>query len=311
MFCIHCGKKAPDIALFCPHCGKPIEPIEDDTPAPAPEPKPEPPKDTFPDEVSDGFESSLEGMPSPSPAEGFVPLEQALKEQPAELPKKKPAPQDSFDSSDLFHTEDEPGLHLTGAKPVLGGSRNDGGDMFLSGEEDFDSDPVHRSVWENDWDYEEPESPSFLVRHVRGLVGTALTAMLVLILFIWACTGTGQRTLAGINLAWTSGAYAELGRDAFEDGSFKTAARYYEKAFEKDSTDYVLAYNAGVCYEKYGDKERAEQFYILAIQADPSQLNPYVALRNLYPDLSVMTQEVRNLIDQGYLKTGDGRLKLD
>ncbi len=63
--------------------------------------------------------------------------------------------------------------------------------------------------------------------------------------------------------------------------SYANAAETYEKAllYREDS---VAASNAGICYQKLGDYDKAIETYLFAIRIDPDNAYPYNNLAQLY-----------------------------
>ena len=158
--------------------------------------------------------------------------------------------------------------------------------------------------------YEEEEEGGFFMRHLRGLVGLALFVILILMFVIYALSFSGQLTLAKINLAWSAGAYSQLGDQSYEDGRYAQAGQYYERALQREGDSYSYASAAAMAYLEAKDTEKAAAMLKRCVQIDPDQLEPYIYLLNLYPEASERPWDVTPLLQQGYQRTGDDRLKV-
>lgn len=292
MFCIKCGKKIPDIALFCPACGTPVDKADEEELAPAED--------------------------IPEPGEKFVPLSfddeedaPSAPDEAVDVPEKPvPAP------------APEP-LTLSGRKPVLdrGADKDEDDDgLFLDDEDGADDDkPDPDEMYDADYDrdydesddyvYEEPEKGSFFVRHIRGIIALGLTLMLALVLLLWASTVGGQKVLAKLDIAWQASAYADIGAEYYKAGSFNTAAKWYEKAYDH-SNENVYALNCGICCDRYGQTDAARKWYITSIKADPRVEDGYLHLLDTYTSIDEMSDEVQTYMAQGYSITRNERLNL-
>lgn len=189
-------------------------------------------------------------------------------------------------------------------------------DIFMDGageEDDYDDYDLDESDARDrvDFDFEEPERGGFLQRHVRGVVGLALLLILLAICVVWAFSSKGQRTLAKANLAWTAQPYADLGYEAYRQDSDRLAARYYEKALERDETNYEYAHSAMVAYYEAEDIPSAAAMLKKCIAMNPDSPEPYQELMILYPDAQTRPWEIQELIRQGYERTGNAALKQD
>ena len=187
-------------------------------------------------------------------------------------------------------------------------------DMFMDDahpiDQEFDPyDDEDDDDYEDDFDFEEPEEGGFLQRHIRGLVGLTLLAMLVVIFLIWTATGSGQRVLATMNLAWNAGVYNDLGYEAYQDGQYERAADYFERAFARDGENYEYAHSAMVSYYEAGQTEAALAMLKKCIEMNPDSPEPYHELLYLYPDSASRPWEAQELLRLGYERTGDERLR--
>ncbi len=177
-------------------------------------------------------------------------------------------------------------------------------DLFLSDEEDYDSNPPG-------YDYEEKPTGSFFFRHIRGIVSLALMLILALILVVWLLSPGGQRVLARIGVSSNPEIYAQLGREAYDNGAYATAAVWYEKALAFDEKEYNYAYSAGVCYYEAKNSGKAEENFRKAIDLKPYDANAYIYIRLLYANSSSIPQSVIDLIQLGYMRTGSDQLRLE
>lgn len=189
-------------------------------------------------------------------------------------------------------------------------------DMFMDGGtamddyDDYDLDEGGADYRE-DFAFEEDEPGGFFQRHIRGVVGLALLLILLAICVVWAFSPRGQRTLAKVNLAWTAQPYADLGYEAYRQDSDLLAARYYEKALARDETNYEYAHSAMVAYYEAEEIDSAANMLKKCIAMNPDSPEPYQEMLILYPDAQKRPWEIRELIRQGYERTGNAALKQD
>lgn len=189
-------------------------------------------------------------------------------------------------------------------------------DMFMDGadrqddvdEYDLDDDAPARGRYSEEFDFEEPERGSFLQRHIRGIVGMVLLLVLLIICAVWAFSSKGQLALARANLAWTAQPYADLGYEAYRQDSDLLAARYYEKALDRDGTNYEYAHSAMVAYYEADEIESAAAMLKKCIAMNPDSAEPYQEMLILYPDAETRPWEIKELIRQGYERTGNAAL---
>ena len=161
---------------------------------------------------------------------------------------------------------------------------------------------------DDDYAYEEEREGSFIMRHIRGVVGLALLVVLALLFVIYAFTNAGQRSLARMNLAWSADVYTGLGYEYYQAGQYDVAGQYYERALSRDTGNYTYASSAAMSYVSGKNTEKAAAMLKKCIEIDPSRIEPYVYLLNLYPEAADRPWDVTQLIRQGYQLTGDGRL---
>lgn len=181
-------------------------------------------------------------------------------------------------------------------------------------EEDFPARPArrrYRDEIEDDFDFEEPEHGGFFQRHIRGIVALILLAIVLLICVIWAVSPNGQRSLARMNLAWNAKTYADLGYEAYHQDSDLQAARYYEKAYSRDPDCYEYAHSAMVAYYEAKEIESAAAMLKKCIEMNPDDPEPYQEMLILYPDAESRPWEIKELVRQGYQRTGDESLKME
>ena len=190
-------------------------------------------------------------------------------------------------------------------------------DIFMDGgdEDDaYDMDDGYDDSYggyEDSFDYEEPESGSFFQRHIRGIVALILMLILLVVCAAWGISPRGQRVLAQVNLAWSAEAYADLGYEAYQKDSDLLAARYYEKALNREPDNYEYAHSAMVAYYEADKLENAAAMLKKCVDLDPDNPEPYEELLILYPDADTRPWDVSELVRMGYQRTGAQSLKLD
>lgn len=177
-------------------------------------------------------------------------------------------------------------------------------------EDDFDraprapKKPIRRAS-----PYEEPESQSFLMRHVRGIVGMILLAVTVTIVLTWAFTPGAQLVLARLDLAWSASAYASLGNEAYDAGRYGEAGRYFGVALTKDADNANYAVYAANSYIQGGETAKAISALKKLIALQPGNADYYNTLMGLYGGYENMPEDAKALVNEGYERTGDERLK--
>jgi len=176
---------------------------------------------------------------------------------------------------------------------------------------DLDEEPVRRSRYRDEFEFEEPEHGSFFQRHIRGIVGLVLMLILAIICAVWLFSPKGQLTLAQVNLAWKAQPYADLGYEAYQMDSDLLAAKYYEKAFARDNSNYEYAHSAMVAYYEAEKIEEAAAMLKHCVEMAPDNPEPYQEMLILYPDAASRPWEITELIRLGYQRTGHEALKLD
>lgn len=242
----------------------------------------------------------------PAPLE-IVPAEPEPEEappEPARRPVRRTAPQE-------FRRPE--GARRRAAQTYIPVKEVDPADMFMDDDDEYDDFEAGRGDYAprrhaSPYEFEEPEYGGFLQRHVRGVVGLSLIVVLVAVLLIWAFSSGGQLALARANLAWEAQPYADLGYEAYRQGSYLQAARYYEKAYDREDTNYEYAHSAMVAYYDSGDAESAATMLKACISMQPNSVEPYQELLILYPDAQSRPWEIQELIRQGYERTGDASL---
>lgn len=188
-------------------------------------------------------------------------------------------------------------------------------DIFMDGDDEYDAadafDRYDAPTFEDSgYVYEDEGEDSFFMRHLRGIVGLAMFVILILMFVIYAFSSAGQLTLARINLAWSTGAYSQLGDESYEDGQYAQAGQFYERALQRDPDNYAFASAAVMAYLEAEDNDKAAAMLKRCAQIDPTKLDPYLYLLNLYPDAAQRPWDVTQLLQQGYQATGDDRLKV-
>lgn len=175
---------------------------------------------------------------------------------------------------------------------------------------DLDDEPVRRGRYRDEFEYEEPETGTFFQRHIRGIVGLILLLILAIICAVWVFSPKGQLALARVNLAWKAQPYATLGHDAYEMDSDLLAAKYFEKAYVRDNTNYEYAHSAMVAYYEADEIEAAAAMLKKCVEMAPDNPEPYQEMLILYPDAENRPWEITELIRLGYQRTGHAALQL-
>jgi hypothetical protein len=178
-------------------------------------------------------------------------------------------------------------------------------------EDDFDRAPraPRKTAARRGSTYEEAENQSFFMRHVRGIVGMILLVVTATIVLTWAFTPNAQLVLARLDLAWSPSAYANLGTDAYDAGNYADAGRYFEVALEKDADNVNYAIYAANSYIQNGETSRAAAVLKKLIALKPDNADYYVTLIGLYGGYANLPADAKALVDEGYTRTGDDRLK--
>ena len=175
---------------------------------------------------------------------------------------------------------------------------------------DFDEAPPRRPVKRarHGSEFEDPESPSFVVRHMRGIVGLLLLIFTVAIFAIWAVTPSAQDTLAKLDLAWSATAYERLGLEAYQTGDFSAASHYFSQALSRDPDNEAYVTYAVNSYIELGNMENAASILRKGISAQPYNVQYYTVLMDIYSGYENLSDADKALIDDGYRRTGDSRL---
>ncbi len=188
----------------------------------------------------------------------------------------------------------------------------DGSKEDYDGKDEYDAYDDYDDVASDDdgYAYEDETEGSFFMRHIRGIVGLTLFVILILMFVFYAFTNAGQRSLARMNLAWNTGVYASLGYEYYQDGLYAQAGLYYERALGREPQNYRYASSAAMAYVTGGDTEKAAAMLKKCVEIDPTKLEPYIYLLNLYPEAAQRPWDVTQLIQKGYETTGDERLAI-
>jgi len=342
MYCGQCGKKVMDNMLFCPFCGSAIViPDQDETPAsPAPvsaEPATEDVQkapaalEQAPAEDSSLFAADARAeAAAPAvedvPEEVFEPLrfdfeimQENAEAEAAKAPVQDvPVPEDPLEIAEEDVPQRRPAPRTQRPQPARKRSVNtyipikdiDPDDIFMDEDDDYDVDEDDDfEDGDSDFYYEDREEGSFLRRHIRGIVGLLLFLILAAICLFWANTDKGQQTLAQFNIAWRADAYAELGYAAYQQNNDLAAARYYEKAYAREQTNYDYAHSAMVAYYEAEEIELSAAMLKKCIAMKPDNAEPYKEMLILYPDPDKRPWEIKELIRQGYERTGNAALQ--
>lgn len=159
--------------------------------------------------------------------------------------------------------------------------------------------------------YEEEVTQSFAVRHMRGIVTLLLLVLTVVIVLIWANTGAAQYTLAKVDIAWKSDAYAQLAEEAYAAKDLSAAGYYYTAALQRDADNYNYAVMAANSYIEGGYTAKALEALRTCIGMDPKNADLYAAMIQIQPDPAAISASDRELIRKGYELTGDNRLNIE
>ena len=349
MYCGQCGKKVMDNMLFCPFCGAPIVIPDQDAPAASasesgaepPVQRPEPAQEMEAKPAEQCAQTAVQSAPE-APVSLFDAADRPASKQPKQVPKEEfeplrfdfdapdeedaPAPESEAEPESAVEDIPEPPAppkrRSAPTRPENHRSRSantyipvkdmDLDDIFMDGgdEDDaYDVDEDYGDPYEDDFDYEEPESGSFFQRHIRGIVALILMLILLVVCAAWGISPRGQRVLAQVNLAWSAEAYADLGYEAYQKDSDLLAARYYEKALNRDPENYEYAHSAMVAYYEADKLENAAAMLKKCVDLDPDNPEPYEELLILYPDAQTRPWDISELVRMGYQRTGAQSLK--
>ena len=191
---------------------------------------------------------------------------------------------DAYDDSFTAHYERRPSL-----------------DDYPDGDED---DEAFDDIGDDD------EKGSFIVRHMRALVGIILFVVLILIIVLYGLLGPGQEKLARINatLPIDAKVYAKLGKESYDTQQFQQAGVYFERALARNPKYYKYAESAVMCYKMAGNTNKEVEMLKKCIEINPNELAPYIYLLDIYPNANERPMEIQMLLQQGYQNTGDSRL---
>ena len=342
VFCGQCGKRVMDNMLFCPFCGAAIViPDQDEAgkTALAPEtklsetaaglaPEADGPVSLFGDESARASEKK-------EAEEEFVPLSfdfdreleraaeapvEPVSVEPEPVPESEPEIEDVPEAATPLRRSPErtrrpENTHGRSANTYIPVKDVEPENLFMD-DGDFDDDDEYdldneEDFVEEDFEFEEPERGSFFQRHVRGIVGLILLAIILLVCVLWFMSYSGQLTLAGWNLAWTPRPYADLAYKAYQGENYAQAAQYYERALSMDGKNYEYAHSAMVAYYDAGNTEAAAAMARKCVEMQPDNPEPYQELLIIYPDADTRPWEITELVRLGYQRTGNEALKLD
>lgn len=203
-----------------------------------------------------------------------------------------------------------------GASTLVPPKAMDPNDIFMDGGgtdyDDFDAydGGGTGSFSEESFVYEDADEGSFFMRHMRGIVGLALFVILILMFVIYAFSAAGQQSLAKLNLAWSTDAYSQLGYQSYQAEQYDQAGLYYERALQRDPNNYSYASSAAMAYVNAENTEKAAAMLKRCAEINPTLLEPYIYLLNLYPDAAQRPWDITQLLRQGYERTGDARLNV-
>lgn len=334
MFCGKCGKKVNDDMLFCPFCGNAIVVPDQDDDAEitnkyddSNRPVSESGKrklislfdeDAYKEEKSEEFVPLSEDKDyreADSESEDETVIDDTVEDFAANADDDFIDPYDETIEDDPYDDEpmgpeDQDAPRMNRKSPTSAPARRGSyipvrdvksEDMFLGTEDDEYDD---YDDYDDDFADDEKPEKGFLKRHLAGLIAIAVTVMIIAGIGAYTLTGSGQKLLAKLNLAWKADAYARVGMDMHNDGDYAEAANYYMRALNKDSVNYEYAHSAMVSYYNAGDIEHAAQLAIKCINLNPEDPEPYRELRTIYGNGDIPAI-ARDYIQQGYQKTGD------
>lgn len=202
------------------------------------------------------------------------------------------------------------------ARTYVPAKNMDPDDLFMDGKDPYDAydefddeEMDYADIPDDDFVYEDDEETSFLLRHIRGIMGLSLTALLAIVCLIYVFSSTGQEALAKMNLAWKPEVYSKIAYDYYQSGLYDMSGSFYEKALARDVENYNYAISAASAYIYGENTDKAASMLKKSISLDPSRVEPYIYLMNLYPDPASRPWDVSQLLQQGYGRTGDDRLK--
>lgn len=202
-----------------------------------------------------------------------------------------------------------------GASTLVPPKQMDPNDIFMDGGgsdyDDFDDyDAPSKDFADEKYVFEDADEGSFFMRHIRGIVGLALFVILLLMFVIYAFSKAGQQSLARINLAWSTEAYTQLGYQNYQAENFEQAGLYYERALQREPNNYNFASSAAMAYVEAKNTDKAAAMLKRCAEIQPTLLEPYIYLLNLYPDAAQRPWDITQLLQQGYQNTGDSRLNV-
>ncbi len=199
--------------------------------------------------------------------------------------------------------------HRKGASTLVPPKQMDPNDIFMDGSDrdEFD-DYDGKEFADETFAFEDADEGSFFMRHIRGIVGLALFAILILMFVIYAFSKAGQQSLARINLAWSTEAYTQLGYQYYQAENYTQAGLYYERALQREPNNYNFASSAAMAYVNAKNTDKAAAMLKRCAEINPTLLEPYIYLLNLYPDAAQRPWDITQLLQKGYEYTGDSRL---
>lgn len=202
------------------------------------------------------------------------------------------------------------------ARTYVPAKNMDPDDLFMDAKDPYDAydefddeEMEYADIPDDDFVYEDDEETSFFLRHIRGIMGLSLTGLLAIVCLIYVFSSTGQEALAKMNLAWKPEVYSKIAYEYYESGLYDMSGSFYEKALARDVDNYNYAISAASAYIYGENADKAASMLKKSISLDPSRVEPYIYLMNLYPDSASRPWDVSQLLQQGYGRTGDDRLK--
>ena len=333
MFCWNCGKKVLETMRYCPYCGiEIIMPDQNDEPEErALTDKEDELSFATSDQTKSHASDSESGRDNDSPKVDDFHIQSNWSEDeeddesiwskkidtadedvdddlrlPPRRTSKANKPEPKPDNSPRLKKEPETLDELFASDDELD---EDDYDVYADSQKSEPADVEYESDDSEDDEYYED---GFFSRHLMGFILGLLLLLIVggAVFFIMTDAGQTQLAKLPVNLPVVRAeTYGRLGYDAYQAGDYAEAGAQYEHALQKDNKNYSYASSAAAAYIAGQDKDKAAEMLKKCIQLKPDAVEPYIHLLRLYPYALSRPEDITQLIDQGYLATGDARLK--
>jgi len=152
-------------------------------------------------------------------------------------------------------------------------------------------------------DYDDDYEDALKHKFFSAIAGVFLLVALCVAFWVIVTPG-GQVFRAGLNLPAPADAYRRLGDNYRQNAQFAKAADSYFNALKLDSANFGYALLVGKTQEIVGNLDRAEQAYLLCLQLDEGEAEPYHLLSELYARQAKLDHAAA-VRQTGYEKTGD------